>query len=291
MSEPLLPTTAAMVPPVTRRRRLRIAIRRKQTAFRIVVVTVVGAFFLIPLLSLLDFSTRLRNNTRTGEAWSMVFSIATASDDASQKVRTGLLNSLALVGLTVVLMLALLVPTMTWIRLRVPQLRRTVEFICLLPLTIPAIVLVVGLAPIYRGISGVLNTDAIWLCFAYAVLVLPFAYRALDAGLEAIDVKTLAEAARSLGSSWTGVIWRIVLPNIRTAVISACFISLALVLGEFTVASLLNRTNLQTSILLVSQQDARFATALALIAIVIGFVLLFMLSFFGRSRSTGRSER
>ena len=56
--------------------------------------------------------------------------------------------------------------------------------------------------------------------------------------------------------------------------ISACFISLALVLGEFTLASLLNRTNLQTSILLVSQEDARFATALALVAIVIGFVLL-----------------
>ena len=47
------------------------------------------------------------------------------------------------------------------------------------------------------------------------MLVLPFAYRALDAGLEAIDVKTLAEAARTLGSSWSGVIWRIVLPNMR----------------------------------------------------------------------------
>ena len=291
MTAPILASTAAPVPPVVRSRRLRASVRRKQTLFRVIVVTVVGAFFLIPLLSLLDFSTRLRNNTRTGEAWSTVFSIATASDDASQKVRTGLLNSLALVVLTVILMLALLVPTMTWIRLRVPQLRRTVEFVCLLPLTIPAIVLVVGLAPIYRGIAGVLSTDAIWLCFAYAVLVLPFAYRALDAGLEAIDVRTLAEAARSLGSSWFGVVWRIVLPNIRTAVISACFLSLALVLGEFTVASLLNRTNLQTSILLISQQDARFATALALIAILIGFLLLFGLSFFGRSRSTGRSAR
>ena len=231
MTAPAIATAADPIPPAPRTRRLRAAIRRKQTALRIVVVGVVMTFFLIPIVSLLDFSTRLRNNTRTGAAWSQVFSIATATDDASAKVRTGLLNSLALVALTVLLMLLLLVPTMTWIRLRVPRLRRVVEFVCLLPLTIPAIVLVVGLAPIYRTISGILNTDAIWLCFAYAVLVLPFAYRALDAGLEAIDVKTLAEAARSLGSSWAGVIWRIVLPNIRTAVISACFISLALVLG------------------------------------------------------------
>ena len=48
-------------------------------------------------------------------------------------------------------MLVLLVPTMTWVRLRLPGLTRTVEFICLLPLTVPAIVLVVGLTPIYAG--------------------------------------------------------------------------------------------------------------------------------------------
>ena len=42
---------------------------------------------------------------------------------------------------------------------------------------------------------------ALWLCFAYVVLVLPYAYRALDAGLRAIDVRTLSEAARSLGAT------------------------------------------------------------------------------------------
>ncbi len=242
------------------------------------------AFFLIPLISLLDFSTRLRNNSRSGAAWSKVISIASATDASSQKVWQGLVNSFILVGLTVAIMLVLLVPTMTWIRLRLPRLRRVMEFVCLLPLTIPAIVLVVGLAPIYRQIASLLSTSPIWLCFAYAVLVLPFAYRALDAGLEAIDVKTMAEAARSLGSSWVGVIWRIVLPNIRTAVTSACFISLALVLGEYTVASLLSRTNLQTAIFIVSQDDPRFADALALVAMAIGFLLLFALSFFGSGR-------
>ena len=281
------PVSPVVAPP--KMRPLRKALRRKQAVLRIVTVTVLMLFFLIPIISLLDFSTRLRNNTRTGAAWSLVFSLATATDPASTQMRQGLLTSLALVGLTVVIMLLLLVPMMTWVRLRVPGLRRVVEFVCLLPLTIPAIVLVVGLAPIYRTIASVLSTNPIWLCFAYAVLVLPFAYRSLDAGLEAIDVKTLSEAARSLGSSWAGVVWRIVLPNIRTSVISACFISLALVLGEFTVASLLNRINLQTAIFLVGQQDGRFATALALLAMMIAFVLLFGLSFFGNSR-TNRSR-
>ena len=58
------------------------------------------------------------------------------------------------------------------------------------------------------------------LTFVYVVLV-PFAYRSLATGLAAIDLVTLAEAGRSLGCSWLGVIWRIVVPNIMGAIMSA----------------------------------------------------------------------
>ena len=72
---------------------------------------------------------------------------------------------------------------------------------------------------------------------------------------------------------------RIVLPNIRTAVVSACFLAVALVLGEFTIANLLSRNNLQTGIFLVAQADGRLAVAISLIALVLGFLLLLVLSF------------
>lgn len=139
-------------------------------------------------------------------------------------------------------MLAILVPTMTWVRLRLPGLSRTVEFICLLPLTVPAIVLVVGLTPVYAWVYYFVGSSTLWLSLAYVVLVhfLP-AYRSLDAGLRAIDVRTLSEAARSLGASWFTVMRRIVLPNLRSAVLSASFLSVALVLGEFTIASLFSK--------------------------------------------------
>jgi putative spermidine/putrescine transport system permease protein len=264
---------------------LRRANRRKQAVFRWVIVVIVMAFFLIPIIALWDFSTRLRNGTRNWVSWEPIWGIVGSDDDVSTELRAGLLNSVWLVLLTIAIMLVLLIPAMTWVRLRLPRLRRVMEFISLLPLTIPAVVLVVGLAPIYRVISNVLSVNSIWLCFVYAILVMPFAYRSLDAGLDGIDVKTLSEAARSLGSSWGGVIWRVVLPNIRTAVVSACFISLALVMGEFTVASLLARKNFQTSIFLVGQADAKTAAALALVALLLVFVLLFVLSFFGSGRT------
>jgi putative spermidine/putrescine transport system permease protein len=264
---------------------LRARRRRRQAMFRRVVTVAVGLFFVVPLAAMLDFSTRTLGGGRTGKAWAALVDTGRLTTEY-RPLWDGLLASLALAALTVVIMVVLLVPTMTWVRLRVPALQRPIEFLCLLPLTIPAIVLVVGLAPIYRGISGLLSTSAIWLCFAYVVLVLPFAYRALDAGLSAVDVRTLSEAARSLGAGWAGVLWRIVLPNLRGAVLSAAFLSVALVLGEFTIASLLNRTTLQTGIFTVSQADPRLATAMALVALLVAFVLLVVLTF--TSRNPGR---
>lgn len=272
-------TLAGLTETPPEKRRSQLATRRRsQRAFRWVVVAVVLLFFAVPILSLLDSSSRLRGGGREWSAWDPILQVATSSDPSSRLIRDGLVNSLLLVAATLVLMLLLLIPTMIWIRLRAPYLRRIMEFVCLLPLTIPAIVLVVGLGPIYRRVADLLGTGSVWLCFIYAILVLPFAYRALDAGLDGIEVRTLSEAARSLGAGWGTVMFRIVLPNIRSAVISASFISLALVLGEYTVASLLARRNLQTAIFLVGQNNVKTASAMALVALALGFVLLLLLS-------------
>jgi putative spermidine/putrescine transport system permease protein len=181
---------------------------------------------------------------------------------------------------------------MTWVRLRLPGLSRTVEFVCLLPLTVPAIVLVVGLTPVYSWLTGWLTyffggtvgESTIWLALAYVILVLPYAYRSLDAGLRAIDVRTLSEAARSLGAGWGTVMWRIVLPNLRTAVLSASFLAVALVLGEFTIANLFSRTNLQVAMYLLGKSDAQISIAVGLVMLVFAFVVLFAMSFVGNAR-------
>jgi putative spermidine/putrescine transport system permease protein len=256
--------------------------------FRWVVVTVLGLFFLVPLVAMLMFTIREPDGQYTFGTWRQFFdwpALASTYPD----LWAGMRSSGELVLLTVALMLALLVPTVVWVRLRLPRLRRIVEFLCLLPLTIPAIVLVVGLAPVYAWVTYFLGGSAMTLTFAYTVLVLPYAYRAIDAGLSGIDVKTLSEAARSLGSGWGTVMWRVVLPNIRSAVLSASFLTVALVLGEFTIASLLNRTNLQVAVELLGKSSATMSVAVSLAALVLAFILLFALSFAGRRR--GRNRR
>jgi putative spermidine/putrescine transport system permease protein len=182
-------------------------------------------------------------------------------------------------------MLLLLVPTMIWVRLRLPRLSRVVEFLCLLPLTIPAIVLVAGLAPEYRWLSINFSESILTLAFVYLVLVLPYTYRTLHTGLAAIDVKTLSEAARSLGAGWATVMARIIVPNMWSALLNASLLSVAVVLGEFTIANLLNYVNLQVSIALLGRANAAVSIAVAVASLMFAFILLVILSFFGRPRS------
>jgi putative spermidine/putrescine transport system permease protein len=261
----------------------RAAYLRRQTAFRWGSIVLAVTFFLLPLLGALEFTTQgPGGNGHTADTWRTLVDVSKITTDYPA-LREGFLSSLGLAIVTPFVMLLILVPTMTWVRLRLPGLSRTVEFICLLPLTVPAIVLVVGLAPVYAWVYYLVGSSTLWLSLAYVVLVLPYAYRSLDAGLRAIDVRTLSEAARSLGASWFTVMRRIVLPNLRSSVLSASFLSVALVLGEFTIASLFSKKNLQVAMYELGKSDAKISVAVGLLALAFAFGVLFAMSFVGSS--------
>ena len=253
--------------------------RLKLQVFRVVVFLLFGAFFLVPIGAMFEFSTRGSTDTapRTLAAWQTIFQ--------TPDLVAAILASLVLAVITSVGMLLLLVPTMIWVRLRLPRLNRVVEFLCLLPLTIPAIVLVAGLAPEYRWLSINVSESIFTLAFVYLVLVLPYTYRTLHTGLAAIDVKTLSEAARSLGAGWATVMGRIIVPNMWSALLNACLLSVAVVLGEFTIANLLNYENLQVAIYLVGKANGGVSIAVAVASLMFAFILLVILSFFGRPRA------
>ncbi|OBI84165.1 ABC transporter permease [Mycobacterium sp. E740] len=245
--------------------------------FRAALWALFGAFFLFPLYAMADFSTRnLRADGRTVQAWANL-----VADDA---LYDAIVVSLLLAGLTVLSMLVILLPTMIWVRLRAPWARRAVEFLCLLPLTIPALVIVVGLRNVYLWVTYLLGESPLTLTFVYVVLVLPFAYRALDAALSSIELQTLTETARSLGAGWTTTILRVVAPNIWPGILSAAFISIAVVLGEYTIASLGGYQTLPVQIVAIGRSDGPTSVAASLAVLMLGFILLLALSLITRRR-------
>jgi putative spermidine/putrescine transport system permease protein len=229
-----------------------------------------GLYFLLPLYGTLDFSLRKVRDVIGLEAYRSAFS-------DPEFVRTFVFsNEMAL--LTIIVSLALIVPTAYWVHLRLPNWRPVVEFVTLLPFVIPAIVLVFGMLKTYSSplrLAGVtllpsftsndISTTAL-LVAGYIVLSLPYMYRAVDNGLRSMDVRTLTEAGQSLGANWLTIMLRVIFPNLRTALLSGALLTFATVVGELTLASFLSRPAFGPYLWLLGQHQAYEPAALTIVS-------------------------
>ena len=254
----------------TRRRR-----RDRRTAASWVVLFLGLAYFFLPLVGTLLFSLRERP-----------FLAAYAEMVRDPQIWSSLAYSFAIGVITIVLSIALLVPTAFWVRLRLPRLRPVVEFVTLLPFVVPPIVLVFGLISSYSRpplpLTGTnTGSDALLVC-AYVILSFPYMYRAIDAGLRTIDIRTLTEASQSLGAGWITLIWRVILPNLRVSILSGAFLTLAIVVGEFTIANFLARPMFATYLQLISGNLAYEPAAVALVSFGITWAAMGLIALVGR---------
>lgn len=227
------------------------------------------AYFALPLIATLDFSLRMQRGVISLKAYQVAFS--------DPKFVQSFVYSIIVAVLTIWAAILILIPTAYWVRLRLPQARRIVEFVTLLPFVIPAIILVFGLIRIYGTpvripfteitlfdplTNSTMGTNLL-LVAGYTVLAMPYFYRSIDTGLQAMDVRTLTEAAQSLGANWLTIMVRVILPNLRTAMLSGALLTFAIVVGEVTIASFLNRPAFGPYLWLLGQHKAYEPAALA----------------------------
>jgi putative spermidine/putrescine transport system permease protein len=232
--------------------------RRSFPVWRWAILLIAAVYFLIPLYSGLRFAGL--------KAFPDVFK------QAGFISAIGL--SLRLAVVTTILTLVLMVPTVVYVHLRLPRIRRLMEAITILPIVIPPIVLIVG---VLKVAPGFLLSTPYLLALVYVILAMPFAYRSLDAGLRAFDLKTMVEASNSLGAGWPTTLWRVVLPNMRTAMLSATVLTVALVLGEFTMASLALWQTFPVWIVNFEQSSGAVSTAASLLSLFITWLLLMLI--------------
>jgi putative spermidine/putrescine transport system permease protein len=224
---------------------------------------ILGAlYFILPLIGTFIFSLRAQRDTLSLLAYQNVF------DDPQFWETFGFSTAMALS--TIVVSLLLVVPTVYWVHLRLPRLRSVVELMTLLPFVIPAVVLVFGLIRIYSrpplALTGSAFTTNILLIAGYMVLSLPYMYRAVDTGLRSIDARTLTEAAQSLGAGWPTILWRVIFPNLQAALLSGAFLTFAIVIGEFVLASFLARPAFGPYLVQLGRDKAYEPAALAIIS-------------------------
>lgn len=254
-------------------------------------ILVVGAiYFAFPFIAMARFAfqnVQVFNLGRSTlfDGWSLgVVTNAFREDYFWEALRL----SLQLATGTALLTLLILVPTAVWVHLRIPRARVIVEFLTVLPYVIPAIALVAGIVVIKPHARWFLNSDLSLIPF-YAVLALPFTYRSIDAGLRAIDLRTLTEASRSLGAGWNTTLMRVLIPSLKSALISSTFLTIAVVLGEYTIADVLLKRTLPAFVAEYRQSDPRGGYALAVMSLLATTLLFAGIGIATRSK-TRRSE-
>jgi putative spermidine/putrescine transport system permease protein len=265
--------------------------------WRLIVLLVLGVYFVGPLAAAFTFTIHNpRLHTFSFAPYGQMF--GAAGFGASLRM------TLWISVLTIVIVMALMIPTMLTIHLRVPRARPYVETICMIPLVISPVALVAGVSTVLGwGLDNpgtwIFQLDAnlqnqslpLVLPLVDVVLVLPFVFRALDAGLRAVDIKTLVEASRNLGGSWLVTTWRVVVPNLRTALLSGSILTLALVFGEYTVSSILGFEPFAVWIVQDGQGSGQLPIAVSLLSLLLSWVVLFVVSFAGGRRFAGISAR
>lgn len=259
----------------------------KRTSFWSWLWIILGTlYFVVPLYATFDFSLRARKGVLSFLSYQNVFK--------DPNFWSTIKFSLVIGVFTIIVSILLVVPTAYWIRLRLPQLRGILEFISMLPFVVPAIVLVFGLIRVFSGapffMTNTFFGTNVLLVAAYVVLALPYVFRSVDTGLAAIDVISLTEAAQSLGAGWPTIMFKIIFPNLKTAIISSSFLTLATVIGEYTIASfMVGIKAFGPYMSLIGQNKTYESSSLAIISFMVTWGFMGLIQLFNRGKSDGSS--
>jgi putative spermidine/putrescine transport system permease protein len=231
-------------------------------------------YFFLPLLATFVFSLKAKLGVLSFQSYINVFN--------DPKFITSFTASILWATLTILVGVILFVPTAYWVRLRVPKARTAVEFITLIPFVVPAIVYVFGLVRTYSHPPLLIVNSPALLVAAYTIISMPYMYRAVDIGLRSIDVRTLTEAAQSLGAGWFTVLFRIIIPNIRVAILNGAFLSFAIVMGEYILAQYLAKPAFAPYMAVLIQNRAYEPAALAVLSFALTWACMGIISLIGR---------
>ena len=250
--------------------------KRKGKVWAWIIIVIGILYFFLPLLATFIFSLKAKLGVLSFQAYINIFNDA--------QFVWNFMWSVIWAILTIIVGILLLVPTAFVIRLRVPKARAPVEFITLLPFVIPPIVYVFGLVRTYSQPPLLIVNSPFLLVAGYTMLAMPYMYRSVDTGLRAIDVHTLTEAAQSLGAGWSTILFRIILPNIRTAILSGSFLTFAIVVGELILAQYLVKPAFAPYMAYEIQQKAFEPAAMAIISFALTWIAMGLIMMIGRGQ-------
>jgi ABC-type spermidine/putrescine transport system permease subunit II len=128
-------------------------------------------------------------------------------------------------------------------RTRLGKLRMTANAALLMSITIPILILSVGMLAVFQQLG--LGQSAVSLWLGCTLISLPYMVFVVVARLQAVD-PSLVPAARSLGSGAWGSFWRVTVPLLRSAMVAGSLMAFVVCFNNFVVQLFLAPVGVQT---------------------------------------------
>jgi len=164
------------------------------------------------------------------------------------RLLAALQRSRLVAALACVLVAVIVLRHLYWSYVRNPKLRTVVSLIALLPFSLPFVVMAFGIRDVIGAMPGLAEFSTSWyvVVLGHVALCFPFFLWPVDAAMASADIKRLHEASAASGAnSWTTLL-RVVLPNVRTGVLTGAMLVFAVSFGEYAIAKIVTRSSYET---------------------------------------------
>lgn len=208
------------------------------------------------------------------------------------RVVEALMRSTWLAAVTVLVVAAIVLPALYWGYIRNPRIRVVMQLCALLPFALPFVVLAYGI----KRLAGASELTQPWeaspllVVLGHVALAFPFFLWPVDGAMAAAGVRQLSEAAETSGASPLSTLFRVVIPNIRTGILTGAILTFATSFGEYSIARVITGSSFETLPVwqVAALQDTRGNPNGVAVMAMFTFLLLFVVSVL--IARTGRGE-
>lgn len=253
---------------------------RRLDAPRWVLLGLWAAFLALPVAATLLYSlATVWRGRALPDGYTLAWWLNTFSEP---RVVSALLRSGWLAAVTVVVVAVVVLPALYWGHIRNPRIRTVMQLCALLPFALPFVVLAYGI----KRLAGASEFTQPWesspllVVFGHVALAFPFFLWPVDGAMSAAGVRQLSEAAETSGASPLSTLFRVVIPNIRTGILTGAILTFATSFGEYSIARVITGSSFETLPVwqVAALQDTRGNPNGVAVMAIFTFLLMFVVS-------------
>ena len=203
---------------------------KKKNIGAIVLIIIILAYMLLPLVVSVIYSL-FKNWTGIVPQGFTLEKYADLFADKSFLLAMGRTIIISIIPILLTILLVLLALFVTTVYF--PKLEKYVQIICMIPYTIQGVILSVSILSLYVNNKTILGNRLVMLIGAYCIIILPHIYTGIRNGMRAVNMPVLLEAAEMLGSTKIYAFFRVIVPNIISAVIVSSLLAVGIIFGDY----------------------------------------------------------